>query len=156
MRRRRTSRAWAPHVWWRWFSWPIEDREVTPWEYRQQVDDDDLLNALLENSTLEMGEYRPKRRIMILEGCRALMFAVRADGIGEALSRRASEAKGEAIGWLYGPASGYVFSFSSCCEALGLVPMSVRLGVNHLEGSARSLNLLRAVRLKETAKRKMG
>ncbi len=129
---------------------------MTPWEYRLQVDEDDLLNALLEDSTVGMGEYRPQRRIVILEGCRALMFAVLADGLAEALGRKASKAKDEAVDWLYGPRNGYIFSFSSCCEALGLAPMSVRLGVNHLEGSARSVNLLRAVRLKETNKWKMG
>ncbi len=149
-------KAWIPHIWWKWFTWPIEDREVTPWEYRLQVDEDDLLNALLEDCTPGMEQYRPPRRIIVLEGCRALMFAVLADGIGEALSKRASQAKTEAIGWLYGPRNGYIFSFSSCCEALGLGAMSVRLGVNHLEGSARSMNLLRAVRLKETNKWKMG
>lgn len=131
---------------------PVYERP--PWEYPWAVDFDDLAVAWLADESEKMEQFRP-RRARGLEGARALVFAVLADGIASALRGHPSPECREALTWLYASGHGYVFSFEGCCEHLGLNPLALRLGVTHLAGTGRSVNLLTTVRVKPRARKRM-
>ena len=118
-----------------------------PWEHPWAVDFDDLAVAFLADEAARMEQFRPRAGKQ-LEGARALVFAVLADGIASALRQRPSPERTEALTWLYEGGDEYVFSFDSCCEHLGLSPLALRLGVTHLAGTGKSVNLLATVRVK--------